>query len=78
MTQIVMKDPPAPPTVQSGSTWETEQAVADRLGVHIETLRKYRRSGTGPRFSRLPGGQIRYRSTTVDAWLERAAEGGAA
>ena len=48
----------------------TERELADLLGVHTQTLYRWRANGTGPRWVRLPGGrQVRYRIDAVDEWL---------
>lgn len=39
------------------------------------TLKKYRCSGTGPRYARI-GSKIVYRPSDLDAWLERHLVGG--
>jgi excisionase family DNA binding protein len=48
----------------------TEREEAARLGVHVQTLRKWRREGRVP-FIRLPGGDVRYEPSTLDAFLAR-------
>jgi excisionase family DNA binding protein len=48
----------------------TEQEVADYLVVHIATVRRMRRAGTGPPVVWV-GRYPRYRRSEVDAWLDR-------
>lgn len=48
----------------------TEKAVADLLGVSRSLLRKWRRlRDRGPRWLRLEGKAIRYRTDDVLTWL---------
>ena len=42
--------------------------IAARLGVAEVTVRKWRISGSGPRFIRC-GGNIRYRWTDIESWV---------
>lgn len=53
----------------------TTAEVADRLHVAAETVRFWRHSGTGP-VARKVGRHVRYRSTDVEAWIDRQAVGG--
>lgn len=55
-----------------------EAQAAERLGVSVHTLRKWRRFHRGPRFIKLPGserrgrgraGAVRYRIEDLDAFL---------
>ena len=41
--------------------------LSERLGIPVETLKRWRRTGFGPRFLRA-GRHIRYRLTDVEAW----------
>lgn len=43
--------------------------VADRIGVHPDTLRAWRREGRGPNYVRV-GGRIGYFEHDVKGWLE--------
>lgn len=45
-----------------------EQA-AEYLGVSTKTLKRWRSNGTGPAFSRLSRSRVRYRKSSLDAWL---------
>lgn len=47
----------------------TAAQVADRLQVPVDTLRKWREVGKGPRYARI-GRHVRYRLADVDAWAE--------
>jgi excisionase family DNA binding protein len=50
----------------------TARDVAELVGVSSETVLRWTRRGELPAI-RLPGGQLRYDATEVDAWLaERA------
>jgi excisionase family DNA binding protein len=50
----------------------TARDVADRLGVHPETVLRWTRRGGLPAI-RLPGGAIRYREDEIDGWLTKRA-----
>lgn len=50
--------------------------VAAYLGVATKTLSKWATNGTGPRYTRLGGGEVRYRWTDVEAWLATQKVGG--
>ena len=51
----------------------SEQELADYLQVHLATVRRWRRAGTGPPV-RWAGAKPRYRRAEVDAWLDRDPE----
>lgn len=53
----------------------TARQVADQLGVSTETVLRWTRRGDLPAI-RLPGGAIRYREDTLDAWLVARATAG--
>lgn len=54
-----------------------DKDVAAFLDLHVETVRRYRREGTGPRFVTLGEGTIRYRREDVDEYLNsRTRKGG--
>lgn len=46
------------------------KAVAQRLGVSVDTLRDWRYEGRGPAFLKLGHRTVRYRPSAIDAWLE--------
>jgi excisionase family DNA binding protein len=48
----------------------TEQELADYCHVHVTTVRRWRRNGTGPPVH-WAGNKPRYRRSEVDAWLDR-------
>jgi excisionase family DNA binding protein len=56
-----------------GERLMSEQELADYLHVHVATVRKWRRAGTGPPVH-WAGTRPRYRRTEVDAWLDRHPE----
>lgn len=49
--------------------------VARRLGVHPETLRRWRLAGDGPPVARL-GGRWRYPAAALRRWVEGRTRGG--
>ena len=48
----------------------TEPDVAELIGVHVETLIRWRKSGTAPKHLLISSRWIRYRRSDVDAWME--------
>jgi len=48
----------------------TARGLAAELKVGMRTLKRWRRTGTGPPFVRL-GRTVRYRRSDVDAWLKQ-------
>jgi excisionase family DNA binding protein len=51
----------------------TERETADYLSIHVDTLRRMRRSKTGPPYV-MVGTKPRYRPAEVEAWLDRRPE----
>jgi excisionase family DNA binding protein len=51
----------------------SEQELADYLGMHVGTVRKWRRAGTGPPVH-WAGSKPRYKLAEVEAWLDRRPE----
>ncbi len=49
-----------------------ERRAAEACDLSYDTLRRYRRMGTGPRYCRIggPNGPVRYRIADLDYWLE--------
>jgi hypothetical protein len=47
-----------------------EADTAKQLGVAVRTLRKWRRQGLGPAYTKF-GKQVHYRDASRDAWLRR-------
>lgn len=45
-----------------------EKAAAERLGLAVKTLQKWRWTGGGPVFAKL-GGTVRYRVSDIDAFV---------
>lgn len=52
------------------ATWMTYEEALEELRVPRSTMRDWRREGRAPRFTKLPGGQLRIRREDLDAWLE--------
>ena len=48
----------------------TEAELAEYLDVPVDTVRYWRRQGTGPVPVRLPNRRVRYRHEVVDKWVE--------
>ena len=49
----------------------TQRETAELLRVSSRTLRDWRRTGTGPPFSRVGTKLIRYLKADVDAWVAK-------
>ena len=58
---------PAPRDVDDLATVSTPQAIADRYGVPLATVYRWRTTGYGPRGFRV-GKFVRYRREDVLAW----------
>ena len=52
--------------------WTTAD-VADRLQVHPDSVRRWRVTGDGPPFIKLPKGGVRYDPAKVNEWIEAQA-----
>lgn len=50
------------------NTWVSTKEAASFLDIHPDTLRRWRREGIGPRYSKI-GRLIRYHVDTLDDWL---------
>lgn len=55
----------------------TPAEAAEYVRYPAETLRRWRRLGTGPKFIKA-GNHIRYRKVSLDRWLEEREREGAA
>jgi excisionase family DNA binding protein len=56
---------------ESNPVWMTTEQVAEKLGLHPQTIRQWRHRGTvGPKSFKM-GGAVRYKESDVDAWLEK-------
>jgi predicted DNA-binding transcriptional regulator AlpA len=53
----------------------TECQVAERLGISLGTIRRYRMLQRGPKFKKL-GVLVRYAPSDVEAWLNSRPTGG--
>jgi predicted DNA-binding transcriptional regulator AlpA len=47
----------------------TAKETAQRLHVAVVTLKRWRKTGTGPEWCRLGGRAIRYRVLSLEAWV---------
>lgn len=54
-----------------------ESQVAQRLGVSIATVRRWRAHNTGPRFRKIGGASVRYSSEDLRRWIDAQPSGGA-
>lgn len=73
---------PTPPSLLDGLTLSvtsaehgvepliSEKQLQDILGVGFQTLKRWRKSGTGPRYIALGPRRLAYRPSDVQAWLE--------
>ncbi len=48
----------------------TEEQFAELSGFSLEAVRRWRKSGTGPKHLLISSRWIRYRRSDVDAWME--------
>jgi predicted DNA-binding transcriptional regulator AlpA len=48
----------------------SEKQLQDILGVGFQTIKRWRKSGTGPRYIALGPRRLAYRPSDVKAWLE--------
>jgi predicted DNA-binding transcriptional regulator AlpA len=53
-----------------------ENQVAQRLGVSIATVRRWRSQKTGPRFRKIGAASVRYSIDDLAAWIESQPAGG--
>lgn len=53
----------------SASTWLSTKEAARYLGVHPDTLRRFRRTDRGPRYSTIGRRLIRYSLEALNEWL---------
>jgi predicted DNA-binding transcriptional regulator AlpA len=53
----------------------TATETAQRLHVSYSTMKRWRRTGTGPEWCRLGGRAIRYRVVSLEAWVSSQARG---
>lgn len=60
-----------PEPVAQPAVWLTEREAAARLGIAAKTLEGWRAAGRSPKFSRLNGRVIRYRTEDIDAFARR-------
>ena len=50
--------------------------LSEYLGKPKQTLAIWRMKGIGPKFIKLENGNVRYRWSDIDAWLDAQATGG--
>lgn len=48
----------------------TPRQTTERLGVHVDTLKTWRREHKGPPWIQLDGRQIRYDEDELNQWLQ--------
>lgn len=53
-----------------------ENEVAERLGISLLTIRKWRVFGRGPRYRKLGGRAVRYHPDDIERWITEQPEGG--
>lgn len=53
----------------------SEERTAELLGVHVQTLRRYRRAGIAPAFIRVGPHRYGYRVGDVAAWQDQRQAG---
>lgn len=58
---------------EATTRWLCTKAAAQYCGIHFDTLRRLRREGGGPPFTRVPGTRaVRYDVNALDAWMRAA------
>jgi predicted DNA-binding transcriptional regulator AlpA len=50
--------------------WMTYEEVLAEVGVTRSTMDKWRVTGRGPKFKKLPNGKLRARRADVEQWLD--------
>lgn len=48
----------------------TPEQAAERLGVSVNTLARWRMAGDGPRYCQINARLIRYRALDINEWLQ--------
>ncbi|WP_418063934.1 helix-turn-helix transcriptional regulator [Pimelobacter simplex] len=66
--------PPAAPRTPPQPLLLRIEEVSERIGVPVDTLRYWRKTGAGPKAVRL-GRRLAYRATDVDAWVDEQFNG---
>lgn len=61
-------------TTDDGTEVLSPTVAAKRLGIHVNTLRRYTRKGAGPKAVVLGPGRIGYEVSELRAWLKRQQE----
>lgn len=59
------------PTIADRLRVLREDETAKLLSIHVQTLRRYRRDGTGPSFIRIGAKLFGYRVGDVETWQEQ-------
>jgi DNA-binding transcriptional MerR regulator len=59
-----------PQTTLEADPLLSQQRVAELLGVEIETLARWRRTGVGPQFYRIAN-RVRYRVSDLEKWIKQ-------
>ena len=55
-------------------TWLTPGEAAERIRLSPDTLRRWRREGTGPAWHRAGDRLVRYRTDDIDTWMTHGKE----
>lgn len=63
-------DAPAIPPIAERLRLLTEDQAAELLGLHVQTLRRWRRARTGPRAVILGARRYGYRLGDIEAWQD--------
>ncbi|MCL4852555.1 MAG: helix-turn-helix domain-containing protein [Bryobacteraceae bacterium] len=66
-----------PPEIEYRSPCHDEYAVARICGTSVQSVRRWRAAGTGPRFRKI-GALVRYSLADIFAWVEAQPGGGGA
>jgi excisionase family DNA binding protein len=52
------------------SNWMSLEDACEEIGVSRSTMDKWRSTGRGPAFRKLPSGKLRIKRVEFDAWLD--------
>jgi hypothetical protein len=57
-------------STDSGQVAVDSHGAAPLIGVGVETLKRWRRTGHGPTYIRVANNRVRYRLADIAAWMD--------